>query len=153
MRLLLWIQFFHLLGQIGIIIALLVVIGIPMWIYDSRAKRKKFEAAFAGRESLDEQTFYERYFRSRGIPEDVVSRVRRIFEEVLNADLSQLKAEDDLTRNLSFFFQFDSMADVELVETLEEAFSIKITDAEAERTHTVEDLINLVWLKVRQRAA
>jgi acyl carrier protein len=141
------------LAQIGIIIAILLVIGIPMWIYESRAKRKKFEEAFAGREPLDEKTFYETYFQSRGVPADVVIKVRHILEEVLDADLSRLKVEDDLTKNLSFFFQYDSMADVELVERLEEEFSIKIADAEAEKTRTVEDIVNLVWFKLRQRAA
>jgi len=141
------------LGQIGIIIAILLVVGIPMWIYESRAKRKKFEEAFAGREPLDEQTFYETYFQSRGVPADVVIKVRRVLEEVLDADLSRLKAEDDLTRNLGFFFQYDSMADVELVKRLEEEFNIKIADAEAEKTRTVEDIVNLAWFKLRQRAA
>src|SRR5215203_3674503 len=110
------------LSQIGIIVAILLAIGIPMWIYESRSKKKRFEAAFAGREPMDEQTFYERYFESRGAPADVVIKVRRILEEVLDADLSRLKAEDDLTKNLSFFFQYDSMADVEMVERLEEEF-------------------------------
>jgi acyl carrier protein len=141
------------LGQICIITAVLAVIGIPMWIYESKAKKKKFKAAFAGREPLDEQTFYERYFQARGVPADVVIKVRRILEDVLDADLSRLKAEDDLTKNLSFFFQYDSMADVELVERLEEEFGIGIADAEAEKTRTVEDIVNLVWLKLRQRAA
>jgi acyl carrier protein len=36
---------------------------------------------------------------------------------------------------------------------LENEFDIKITDAEAERTTTIDDLINLVWSKVRERAA
>jgi acyl carrier protein len=141
------------LGQAGILIAILLVIGIPVWLYESRAKRKKFEAAFAGRDPLDEQAFYETYFQSRGVPADVVIKVRRILEEVLGADLSRMKAEDDLTKNLSFFFQYDSMADVELVERLEEEFSIKIADAEAEKTRTVEEIVGLVWLKLRQRAA
>lgn len=141
------------LGQIGIIVAALLVIGIPMSIYQSRARKKKFEEAFAGREPLDERTFYEKYFHSRGVPADVVIKVRRILEDVLDADLSRLKADDDLTKNLSFFFQYDSLADVELVERLEEEFDIKIADAEAEKTHTVEDVVNLVWLKLRQRAA
>ena len=124
-----------------------------MWIYESKAKKKKFEAAFAGQEPLDEQIFYERYFQARGVPADVVIKVRRILEDALDADLPRLKAEDDFTKNLSFFFQYDSLADVELVGRLEEEFSIKIADAEAERTRTVEDIISLVWLKLQQRAA
>jgi acyl carrier protein len=141
------------LSQIGIIIAILLAIGIPMWIYESRAKKKKWEAAFAGREPLDEQGFYERYFQARGIPADVVKKVRRVLEDELDADLTRLKAEDDFTQNLSFFFDYDSLAGVKIVERLEEEFSIKITDAEAGEAHTVEGIVNLVWAKIRQRAA
>ena len=35
---------------------------------------------------------------------------------------------------------------------LEKEFDIKITDAEAERTTTIDDIVNLVWFKVRERA-
>jgi acyl carrier protein len=67
--------------------------------------------------------------------------------------MSRLSAEDDFSKNLNFFWQYDSMADVEIVVRLEKEFDIKITDVEAERTKTVEDLVNLVWLKLQQRAA
>lgn len=139
--------------QIAVIIALFMVIGIPIWIWEARAKRKKIEEAFADRQPLDERAFYERYFESRGVPFFVVSKVRKILEDELEADLSRLSAKDDFKKNLSFFWQYDSMADVEVVVRLEEEFGIKITDAEAERTNTVEDLVNLIFIKLLQRAA
>lgn len=141
------------LGQIALVIVFIIVLTIPYAIWESRARKKKMKAAFARREPLDEQTFYERDFQSRGVPADVVTKVRRILEDELGADLSRLKAEDDFTRNLSFFFDYDSLASVKIVERLEEEFHINITDAEAEKTQTVEDIVNLVWLKLGQRAA
>ncbi len=141
------------LGQIAILITVIVVIGAPIWLWQSRARKKKIEEVFGNRQALDELTFYEKYFESHGVPFFVVSRVRKILEEELHADLSCLVAEDDFKKNLSFFWQFESMADVEIVVRLEEEFEIKISDAEAEHTHTVADLVNLVWSKVRQRAA
>ncbi len=48
-----------------------------MVLLDSEERKKKIEAAFAGREPLDERTFYELYFINRGIPADVVGRFRR----------------------------------------------------------------------------
>jgi acyl carrier protein len=141
------------LTQFALMIAILIVIAIPLWLWESRAKRKKIEEIFAGRQPLDQRTFYERYFQSRGVPFFVVSKVREILEEELNADLSRLSAEDDFTKNMSFFWHYDSMADVEIVIRLEEEFDIKITDIEAEQTSTVEDWVNLIWLKVKQRAA
>jgi acyl carrier protein len=143
----------HWLGGVAVVFVLFSAIAFPIWLYESWAKKRKFEAAFTGRDPLDEQLFYQQYFQSRGVPADVVIKIRRVLEEVLGADMSRLKADDDLTRNLSFFFQYDSLADVEIVERLEEEFSIKIADAEAEQTHTVEDIVTLVWLKLRQHAA
>ena len=140
------------LGSFALFIGVLVVIGIPIWIWQSRAKKKKIEDVFAGRLPLEERTFYETYFASRGVPFFIVKAVRQILEEELDADLSRLSAEDDFARNLSFFWNYESAAAVEIVVRLENEFNIKITDAEAERTTTIEGLINLVWFKIREKA-
>jgi acyl carrier protein len=124
-----------------------------MSIFQSRAVTKKLDAAFAGREPLDEQTFYETYFQSRGVPADVVATVRRILEEEFGLDLSRLSAEDDFARNLSFVVDYGSLDAVEFVIRLEEGFGINITDAEAERTTTVAGIVTMVWEKLRQRGA
>jgi acyl carrier protein len=130
-------------------IAIITVIVITLGLWQTRAKIKKIEKTFVNRQPLDERAFYERYFESRGVPFFVVSKVRTILEEELDADLSRLSIEDDFSQNLSFFWEYDSMADVEIVTRLEEEFRIKITNTEAEKTHTVEDIVNLVWGKLR----
>lgn len=114
----------------------------------SRAKDRKLRAAFAGREPLGPDAFYERYFLDLGIAPEVASGVRQILEERLDADLSCLRAEDDFSQNLSFFWDFDSMADVEIVRAIEAHFRIEIADSEAQRAHTVADLVRLVSGKV-----
>ena len=124
-----------------------------MSIFQSRAVKKKLEAAFAGREPLDESTFYERYFRSRGVPADVVIKVRRILEEEFDVDLSRVSAEDDFARNLSFITEYGSLDAVEVVIRLEEEFGIEISDAEAGQSTSIEGIVNLVWSKLRQREA
>ena len=124
-----------------------------MSIFQSRALKKKVEAAFAGRGPLDDQTFYETYFKSRGVPADVVVKVRRILEEEFDVDLSRLSAEDDFAQNLSFIVDYGSLDAVEVVIRLEEEFGLKISDAEAEHTTTVEGIVNMVWNKLRQREA
>jgi|ERR1044071_4746765 acyl carrier protein len=134
--------------QVILAIAIITVIAIPLGIWQARAKRKKIEKAFANRQPLDERTFYEKYFESRGVPFFVVSRVRKILEDELDADLSRLSIKDDFSQNLSFFWEYDSMADVDIVTRLEEEFRIKITDTEAGKTHTVEAIVNLVWNKL-----
>ena len=45
---------------------------------------------------------------------DVVDDVRKVLELHLNADLSRLHAEDDFSKNLKFFFDRESMVDVEM---------------------------------------
>jgi acyl carrier protein len=121
-----------------------------MSIFQSRAVTKKLDAEFSGREPLNEQSFYEIYFQSRGVPADVVKTVRRILEEEFDLDLSRLSAEDDFARNLSFIVDYGSLDAVEVVIRLEDEFGIKITDAEAQQTTTVEGIVNMVSEKLRQ---
>jgi acyl carrier protein len=139
--------------QIVLVVALLAMIGVPIYLSEKRVKKKKMEEAFAGRQPLDERTFYERYFQSAGVPADVAIRVRRILEDELGVDLSRLTADDDFTRNLSFFWEYDSLTDVEVVMRIEEEFDIKISDEEAGKAHTVGNLVDLVWHKLGQRTA
>ncbi len=124
-----------------------------MSIFQSRSVKKKLEAVFAGREPLDDQTFYERHFRSRGVPADVVVKVRRILEDEFDVDLARLSAEDDFARNLGFIVEYGSLDAVEVVVRLEEEFGIKISDAETEHTTTVEGIVSMVWNKLCQREA
>lgn len=81
------------------------------------------------------------------------SKIREILEEVLDADLSRLTAEDDFSKNLNFFWQEDSLADVEMFEKIEEEFGIKIeqSDFEAIETTSVNNIVNIVWRKVKEK--
>ncbi|WP_426172133.1 acyl carrier protein [Pseudoduganella sp. R-34] len=114
---------------------------------DAWRRRRRIERAFQGRESLTPETFYETYFLKKGFPLSVVAGVRDVLETQLSADLSRLVDTDDFSKNLSFFWSFDSMADVEVVCALEERFHIEISDDEALNAHTVEDIVSLVHKK------
>jgi acyl carrier protein len=129
-------------------IAVLVVAAIWSGRNEPRKKTQKIEEAFAGRESLTPEEFYERYFLDLGVAPEIVIGIRGILEDQFGADMSCLRSEDDFSQNLSFFWDFDSMADVEIVMALEAHFQIKITDAEAEKAHTVSELVQLVSGKV-----
>lgn len=130
---------------------LIIVIALTIWAIrdEPRAKRKKVEETFADRENLTPEAFYDRHFRAEGIAPEIVIGMRKILEEQLDADLSCLAAEDDFSKNLSFFWDFDSMADVEIIMALEEHFNIKITDQEAQNAHTVADLVHLIDAKLK----
>lgn len=137
------------------ILGAIALVAFVVWSVrsESRAKEKKVQETFAGREPLTPEVFYDRHFLGLGIAPEVVVGIRKILEEQLGADMSRLRAEDDFSKNLSFFWSFDSMADVELVLAIEEHFQIKITDPEAERTHTVSELVQLVSSKVGRPSA
>jgi acyl carrier protein len=139
---------YHLLFT-GITVAVLAVLA---WVRsESREKARKIKEAFAGREPLTPEEFHERYFLDLGVAPEIVIGIRRILEEELDADMSCLHSEDDFSRNLGFFWDFDSMADVELIMALEERFQIKITDSEAEKVSTVSGLVRLVSEKTSGR--
>ena len=138
------------LKAIGFVFIFLLIIGFPIWIYEEKQKSRKFQNVFSGRPPLNEQDYYEQYFRDQNIPADIVIKIRKILEEVLEADLAHLQPTDDFNKNLSFFFDYDSMAAEELVTKFEEEFQINITFAEAENAHTIEEIVNLVWVKVCQ---
>jgi acyl carrier protein len=132
------------------IIGVIVVIGIPLGVLGDKLRNREIEEVFGGRESLDEKDFYEKYFEERGVPFFIVKEIREILEEVLDADLSRLSAEDDFSKNLNFFWQHDSLADVEMFEKIEEEFEIKLhqSDFDNLKTTSVNDIVNIVWRKV-----
>ena len=66
--------------------------------------------------------------------------------------MSQLSAKDDFSKNLSFSWEYDSFADVEILLRIEDEFGVKISDGEAQnRTNTVEKIVDLVWKKVQEK--
>ena len=71
-------------------------------------------------------------------------------ERVLDADLSRLSGEDDLFRDLGFFWEYESMADVLLVIELEKEFGIKFSDEETKAMRTVRDIVEGAWQKYRE---
>lgn len=126
-------------------VVLLVVFSAP---YLKKRHQKIVDKLFSGRQPLTPTDFYAQYFENQGVPFDVVMGVRQVLQEQLNADLSRLNAEDDFSKNLSYFFENDSMADVEIIVGLEKKFGIKIQNHEAENTHTIRQLVQLVARKV-----
>lgn len=135
------------------IVGVLIVISIPLGIIGDKIRNKNLKKVFGGRQELNERDFYERYFESQGVPFFVVKKIREILEDVLDADLSRLSAEDDFSKNLNFFWQDDSLADVEMFERIEEEFQIKLhqSDFENLETTSVNDIVNIVWRKVREK--
>lgn len=137
-----------------LLIAIIVLIAVPYSLVLEKRRKREIERIFGGRQKLDERDFYETYFRHKNVPFFVVQRIRQILEDELDADLSRLSPEDDFSGNLSFFWDYEVDAEFYILNEIEKEFEIKIGDAEAaSRTRTVEDLIDLVWEKVREKDA
>ena len=135
---------------IFIISVLLGALFLFFFIRDEyRGSKKRLDEVFEGRSKLTCKEFHEKYFEDIGVDLAVVEGVRAILEEQFDVDLSQLSSKDDFSKNLSFLWSWDSMADVEIIIQLEEKFNIKITDHEAEKAHTVKDIVLLVNGKAR----
>ncbi len=139
--------------KITLFIVALILLGILFNRYEILRKNKKIETAFLGRERLSTEQFYEHFFKDQGIPFHIIEEIRKILSEQLDVDVSRLNDEDDFSKNLSFFWDFDSMADVELICALEEKFGIKISASEAENTRTIRDIVNLVFGKMKPQQA
>lgn len=144
-----WILKWILIG-LGSLVAFIILVFL-MGRWGDWRLRRKVDSVFASREPLSEAGFYEKYFQDRGVPFDVVIKMREILESELNADLSRLSADDDFTKELSFFWEEDSMADVELLVRIEEEFGIKIQDEEAGLMFTsMNTMIETVMRKLTQ---
>jgi acyl carrier protein len=118
---------------------------------ESVRKQKRLDQLFAGRKPLDDRQLWELYFQQYGVAPETVAKVRRIFSEILEVDFSRIQDADDFSKELAFFWDFDSLADVELIEALEEQFDITITDAEAMKT--LRDIILGVHIKIMKSPA
>jgi hypothetical protein len=99
---------------------------------------------------LNDGEFYGQYFAAEGIPIFVVLGVKRIFEEVLDEDLSRLRPGDGLG---DYFGQADDLADVDFLEKCEGEFGIKLTQADADRMTTFRSVVQIIWEKVRLKEA
>ena len=130
----------------------LIVAAIPFLIWSNKKRDRKIENAVAGRQKLDVEDLYEKYFRSKEIPFFVVQIVGEILERELNADISRPSNEDDFGKNLNFFREYDSLPDEEIITSLEEEFQIEFGREEVwESFRFVDQIINLVWLKVQEK--
>jgi acyl carrier protein len=72
--------------------------------------------------------------------DNVEERVRKIIVEQLEVSPDKVKAEASFADDL----KADSLAVVELVLALEEAFKIEIPDEDTEKIKTVGDVINYI---------
>jgi len=111
---------------------------------------KKLDEFFEGRASLSDDDFYIQYFERQGVQKEIPIRVRKIFEEMFEADFSRITSTDDFSEEMKFIWGFDSMIDVEIVMAVEEEFNIKIGNEEAKKMKSIQDIVSCVWNKTKK---
>ena len=131
-------------------LTIVALLGLLAW-GNVQSRQRKVLQVFAGRETLTDAQFFEKYFRQKGVTEAVASGVRRILAEQFGENMSRLSAYDDFTENLKFLFDSDSLVDVEIVLAIEDEFKIKFSDAEAQNLRTVEDVVLGITRKIEHR--
>ena len=128
-----------------------IVIGCLFW-GDLRSKRQ-LQALLQTRPPRSDQEFYKTFFSGSPYSVELVTKIRSIFKEYIDIDLSQLEPDDDLSKDFRAIWELDSMADVEIIKSLEDAFSLRISDIEASETRTFRDVVALIHRKTEQGAA
>jgi acyl carrier protein len=131
------------------VVVVIVLIAISLLIKKEDKRREvEIDKVFEGRIKLTPDKFYEEYYNDKGIPKYIILDILKLLEDELEADLSRLIPDDDFSKNLRYLFEFDSMADVEIIESIESKFSITISDTEAENIKTINDLVLFVKNRV-----
>jgi acyl carrier protein len=131
------------------VVVVIVLIAISLLIKkEDKCREVEIDKIFEGRIKLTPDEFYEEYYNDKGIPKYIILDILKLLEDELEADLSRLIPDDDFSKNLRYLFEFDSMADVEIIESIETKFSITISDTEAENIKTINDLVLFVKNRV-----
>ena len=131
------------------VVVVIVLIAITLLIKkDGKNREVEIDKIFEGRSNLSPVEFHEKYYRDKGISKYITLGILKLLEENLETDLSRLRPDDDFSKNLRYLLEFDSMADVEIIESIESKFSIIISDTEAENIKTINDLVLFVSNRV-----
>lgn len=93
--------------------------------------------------------FFDKFKKKEEIsPErrqELLDKIMPILAETLEIDKDKIKPESKITEDLGA----DSLDTIELTMALEDAFNIEITDEEAEKMRTVEDVLGYLAQKVK----
>jgi acyl carrier protein len=127
-----------------VVLLALVFAVVAVWMSD-RVQRDCVQRQFADRMPMSDEEFGAAYFPQRWVKS--AARVRQIVGEAIGIDMTRTRPSDRFVQDLRID-DLDSLASVEILDKLEEEFGIKITDDEALRIITIEELVRCVASKL-----
>ncbi len=124
---------------------LCIAASVAVVILFERGQRSRVARQMSSRAPLSDEAFGATFFPVRWT--EAASRIRRIVGEQLEIDMSRTLPSDRFLDNLRMDY-LDSLASITILMQIEEEFGIKITDEEAERIITIEQLVYCVGCKL-----
>ena len=105
--------------EYAVVIILFIAITFFLIKKDDKDRSVEIDNIFDGRDSLSPEQFYKKYYSNKDVPDYIVVGIIKLLESELDTELSRLIPEDDFSKNLRYLFEFDSMADVAIIESIE----------------------------------
>jgi hypothetical protein len=96
---------------VGLVTGGLVIIGM-LGVMVRWARRRRLAAALEGRESLDDQAFYGRYYAESKLPKDLVIELRREVVETLRVSAEKLQPGDRFGEQIGTYWTTSDDLDV-----------------------------------------
>ena len=134
---------------VPISIAVVVVVAVLIWLQRLWGVRLKatVEKIMGGRPRRPGREFGEKFYPDHA---EIATKVRDILADHLPIDLSRLEPSDQPVIDLKMD-DMDSMSTVEFVIALEKEFAIKITNADAKKMRTFDDICTCVIARVKEK--
>lgn len=115
-----------------------IVIG--MGILFPWLRRRRSAAVLEGRESLDDETFYGRYYADLNLPKTLVSELRREIAETLRVPAEKLRPEDRFGKQIGTYWITSEELDVLSAKGRNRAKALGLV-VDLQKLNTVDDYI------------
>lgn len=115
-----------------------IVVGMSIlfpWL-----RRRRSAAVLEGRESLDDETFYVRYYAESKLPKAAVGEVRREIAETLKVPAAKLRPEDRFGKQIGTYWITSEDLDVLAAKGRDRAKALGLA-VDLQKLKTVDDYI------------
>lgn len=104
---------------------LLIMLGICASRLVYRPKNAGIELLFRERQERDDEEFYNRFYLNSGVPAEIPTRIRRVFQAVFGESMLRLEPADNL------FIVFDGLDPLDVLAAIQREFQLTCFRPEA----------------------